>query len=80
MFLASEVATTMQSILELAENLVVREFSNVLLDEVLGLPPARVVEFVINLVPDTMPISRALYQMTPLELQALSRPTYMSYL
>lgn len=79
MFLASEVATTMQSILELAENLVVREFSNVLLDEVPGLPPARVVEFVINLVPYTMSISRALYQMAPLELLALSRPTYMSY-
>ncbi|GKD41050.1 hypothetical protein Tco_1261257, partial [Tanacetum coccineum] len=37
-----------------------------------GLPPARQVEFKIDLVPGAAPVARAPYQLTPAELQELS--------
>ena len=40
-------------------------------DEVPGLPPPRELEFTIELVPGTAPISRAPYRMAPLELREL---------
>ena len=40
-------------------------------DEVPGLPPHRELEFTIELVPSTAPISRAPYRMAPLELREL---------
>ena len=39
--------------------------------EVLGLPPDREIEFVIDLVPRITPISEAPYRMTPVELAEL---------
>jgi hypothetical protein len=42
---------------------VVCEFSDVFPDELPGLPPDRDVEFAIELVPDTAPISRRPYRM-----------------
>ena len=39
--------------------------------ELSSLPPNRVVEFTIDLVPGTRPISRAPYYMTPTELKEL---------
>lgn len=48
-----------------------REFANVFLEEVPGLPPFREVEFGIDLLPRTLSISRAMYQMVPLELRVL---------
>ena len=49
----------------------VYEFHDVFLDELPGLPPNRDVEFKIELVPGTAPISRRLYRMPPNELAEL---------
>ena len=40
-------------------------------DELPGLPPQRVVDFGIELHPDTSPISMTSHRMTPVELQEL---------
>ena len=40
-------------------------------DELLGLPPQRVVDFGIELHPGTSPISMTLHRMAPVELQEL---------
>ena len=45
------------------------EFSNVFPDEVSGLPPHREIEFSIDVVPDTAPISMSPYRMAPVELK-----------
>ncbi|XP_071688298.1 uncharacterized protein [Rutidosis leptorrhynchoides] len=50
---------------------VVREFPDVFPDELQGLPPVREVEFLIDLIPGSQPISKAPYRMAPLELQEL---------
>jgi hypothetical protein len=41
---------------------VVRDFSNVFLDDLLGMPPKRVIEFKIELQPGTAPVSKAPYK------------------
>jgi hypothetical protein len=54
------------------ENLsVVRDFAYVLLEELLGFPPERVLEFTIDLKPGTEPIARESYQISTPELQEL---------
>ncbi|XP_071695126.1 uncharacterized protein [Rutidosis leptorrhynchoides] len=50
---------------------VVREFPDVFPDKLQGLPPVREVEFSIDLIPGSQPISKAPYRMAPLELQEL---------
>ena len=50
---------------------VVYEYEDVFLDELLGLPPQRVVDFGIKLHPGTSPISMTLHRMAPAELQEL---------
>jgi hypothetical protein len=50
---------------------VVREFSNVFSDDLLGMPPERAIEFKIELQPGTTPISRAPYKMSWEELEEL---------
>ena len=55
----------------LCDILVVCEFPDVFPDELLGLPPDRDVEFKIELVPGTTPISRRPYRMPPNELAEL---------
>ena len=50
---------------------VVGEFPDVFPDDLAGLPPDREIEFTIDLVPGTGPISAAPYRMAPLELQEL---------
>ncbi|XXG85952.1 hypothetical protein AAC387_Pa11g0946 [Persea americana] len=52
---------------------VVCEFPDVFPDEVPGLPPAREVDFTIELVPGTAPISKAPYRMAPSELYELKK-------
>jgi hypothetical protein len=47
---------------------VVYEFLDVFPDEFLGLPPDREIEFAIELVPSTAPISKRPYRMPPNEL------------
>ena len=50
---------------------VVCEYEDVFLDELLGLPPHRDVDFVIKLHPSTSPISMTPHRMEPIELQEL---------
>ncbi|EOY08454.1 DNA/RNA polymerases superfamily protein [Theobroma cacao] len=50
---------------------VVKEFMDVFPDELPGLPPEREVEFCIDLIPDTRPISIPPYRMAPAELKEL---------
>jgi hypothetical protein len=60
--------TTAQNIEDIP---VAYEFPDVFLEDLSGMPPDRDVEFVIELQPDTAPISRRPYQMTPKELAEL---------
>ena len=55
----------------LASVRVVSEYLDVFPDELSGLPPTRDSEFVIDVLPGTAPISKALYRMAPAELQEL---------
>jgi len=50
---------------------VVHKFEDVFLKEVLGLPPSREVEFSIDLVPGTDPVSMAPYCIASVELVEL---------
>jgi hypothetical protein len=50
---------------------VVCEYEDVFPEELLGLPPDRDVEFVINLVPGTAPIAQSPYRMAEVELKLL---------
>ena len=52
---------------------VVRDFPDVFPEELPGIPPDRDVEFVIDLIPGTAPISRRPYKMAPLELADLKK-------
>ena len=49
----------------------VREYHDVFSKELLRLSPHREVDFVIELEPGTVPISRAPYRMAPVELKEL---------
>ncbi|GJZ07371.1 putative reverse transcriptase domain-containing protein [Tanacetum coccineum] len=51
---------------------VVKEFSEVFPEELRGLPPARKIEFQINLIPGAAPVARAPYRLAPSEMQELS--------
>ncbi|GJT96556.1 putative reverse transcriptase domain-containing protein [Tanacetum coccineum] len=51
---------------------IVREFLEVFLEDLPGLPPVCQVEFQINLIPRAAPIARAPYRLAPLEMQELS--------
>ncbi|RVW14025.1 Transposon Ty3-I Gag-Pol polyprotein [Vitis vinifera] len=50
---------------------IVREYPDVFLEDLSGLPPEREVEFTIDLVPGTSPMSKAPYRMAPVELKEL---------
>nr|GFB48120.1 putative reverse transcriptase domain-containing protein [Tanacetum cinerariifolium] len=51
---------------------IVREFLEVFPEDLPGLPPARQVEFQINLIPGAAPVARAPYRLAPAEMQELS--------
>ncbi|KAL0554620.1 hypothetical protein IC582_008546 [Cucumis melo] len=68
--LASIVDTREQEV-PLSSEPVVREYPDVFLDKLPGLPPPRKIDFTIELEPDTAPISRAPYRMAPAELKEL---------
>ncbi|XP_027905725.1 uncharacterized protein LOC114165266 [Vigna unguiculata] len=55
------------------ETPVVRDFSNVFLEDVPGLPPPREIEFFIDLVLGVGPMSMAPYRMAPAELEELKK-------
>jgi hypothetical protein len=69
-FLAS-VVDLQKKELEIVDIPVVREFPDVFPEDLPGLPPDREVEFSIDLVPGTAPISKAPYRMAPAELKEL---------
>jgi hypothetical protein len=50
---------------------VIREFLDVFLDDLFGMPPERAIEFKIELHPDTAPIGKAPFKMSPIELKEL---------
>src|SRR3954467_10246959 len=50
---------------------VVHDFPDVFPEEVSGMPPDRCVEFIVDLIPGTSPISRRPYRMAPHELAEL---------
>jgi len=52
---------------------IVKEFFYVFPEDLLGLPPDRDVEFAIEVIPSTTPISRAPYQMAPVKLAELKK-------
>jgi hypothetical protein len=51
---------------------VVKDFPDVFPEDVSGLPPARQVEFRIDLVPGSAPVAKAPYRLAPAEMQELS--------
>ncbi|GJZ35983.1 hypothetical protein Tco_0581800, partial [Tanacetum coccineum] len=51
---------------------VVRDFTNVFLKDLMGLPPQRQVEFRIDLVPGATPVAKSPYRLAPSEMQELS--------
>ena len=69
-YLAYVVETGKEGII-LDEIPVVREFLDVFPDDIAGLPPDREVEFTIDLIPGTEPISIPPYRMAPAELREL---------
>ena len=60
-----------ESHLKLEDILVVRDFPNVFPNDLSGLPPKSEVEFTIDLVPGTTPISKTPYRMALVELKEL---------
>ena len=69
-FLASVVDLQSKE-LETGNIPIVKEFPNVFLDDLPGLPPDHEVEFSIDLLPGTAPISKAPFIMAPKELKQL---------
>ncbi|XP_038977887.1 uncharacterized protein LOC108511168 [Phoenix dactylifera] len=69
-FLAMVMGTQLEE-LKLEDIPIVREFPDVFPEDLPGLPPDREVEFSIDLIPGTGPISKAPYRMAPAELKVL---------
>ncbi|XP_073051252.1 uncharacterized protein [Primulina eburnea] len=69
--LAAVIGLNTEMEIELNEIEVVRDFRDVFADDVPGLPPDREVEFVIDLVSGTAPISKAPYRMAPTEMKEM---------
>ncbi|KAA0052782.1 ty3-gypsy retrotransposon protein [Cucumis melo var. makuwa] len=65
------VVDTREVDVSLSSELVVKDYPDVFLEELIGLPPHREIEFAIELEPGTVPISRAPYRMAPGELKEL---------
>nr|GEY71841.1 putative reverse transcriptase domain-containing protein [Tanacetum cinerariifolium] len=51
---------------------IVRDFPEVFPEDLLGIPPARPVEFQIDLVPGVVPVARTPYQLAPSEMKELA--------
>ncbi|GJT55165.1 putative reverse transcriptase domain-containing protein [Tanacetum coccineum] len=54
------------------EIVVVRDFPEVYLDDLSGLPPIREIEFRIKLIPGAIPVAKSPYRLTPSEMEELS--------
>ncbi|GKG61845.1 hypothetical protein Tco_0623562, partial [Tanacetum coccineum] len=51
---------------------IIREFPDIFPENLHGLPPVRLVEFQIDLIPGTAPVARAPYRLAPSEMQEIS--------
>ena len=69
-FLAHVVDASI-GVLEVGDILVIREFPDVFPEDLPGSPPVREIDFSIELLPGSMPISQAPYRMAPAELKEL---------
>nr|GEV55958.1 reverse transcriptase domain-containing protein [Tanacetum cinerariifolium] len=58
--------------LEFSDIPIVRDFIDVFLEDLSGLPPQRQVEFRIDLIPGAMPVAKSPYRLAPSEMQELS--------
>ncbi|XP_075492373.1 uncharacterized protein LOC142530424 [Primulina tabacum] len=70
-FMIYAVDATQGKRFEVSDIPVVKEFPDVFPDEIPGFPPQREIDFSIELVPGTNPISRAPYRLAPAELKEL---------
>ena len=70
-YLASMVDTSLEQQLKPKDVPVVRNFLDIFPDDLPGLPPDKEIEFAIDLIPGTTPISKAPYRMSPSELKEL---------
>ncbi|GJR19767.1 putative reverse transcriptase domain-containing protein [Tanacetum coccineum] len=52
---------------------IVREFPEVFPEDLPGLPPARLVEFQIDLIPESVPVAQAPYRLAPSKMKELSK-------
>jgi hypothetical protein len=57
---------------KISETPVVKDFPDVFIEDVAGLPPVRQVEFRIDLIPSAAPVAKAPYRLAPAEMQELS--------
>ena len=62
---------TRKDVLKLDDIPVVREFPDVFPEDLLGIPIDREIEFSVEVLPGTSPISKAPYRMAPIELKEL---------
>ena len=67
----NEENTNNEDKIKLKDILILREYSNVFSEEIMGLPPKRELDFTIELVPGTVPSSKSPYWMNILELNEL---------
>ncbi|XP_022892033.1 uncharacterized protein LOC111406905 [Olea europaea var. sylvestris] len=70
-YLVSVMAIEVEYNPNLSDVPVAQEFLEVFLDDLLGVPPDREIEFVIDLIPGTSPITKAPYRLAPTELKEL---------
>ncbi|XP_073056924.1 uncharacterized protein [Primulina eburnea] len=70
-FLASVMDVSKEYNVDVNDIEIFRDYADVFADDVSGLPPDREVQFVIDVVPGTTPISKAPYRMTPTEMKEL---------
>ena len=62
-----------QDLIQLEDIPVVRDYPEVFPEELPGLPPIREIEFGIDLIPGSHPLSKAPYSMAPTELEELRK-------
>ncbi|XP_042423149.1 uncharacterized protein LOC122010720 [Zingiber officinale] len=70
-YLLSMIKTDQDYTPPLSDIPIVREYPDVFPEELPGLPPKRQVEFTVELIPGTAPVSKAPYRMAPKELEEL---------
>ena len=70
-FLASVTDVVKETPLKVGDVRIIKEFPKVFLDDLPGLPPTREIDFTIELVPETEPISKVPYRMAPTKLKEL---------